>query len=89
MYEIWITWSKILSILSLIAKDVLSLILMKVSQFLNHNVEYLWKKKKHIFFQIPIIWDSQITLPTAEILSGKNARAWVSMVLYLKKINEN
>ena len=28
------------------------------------------------------------TLPTAEILSGKNARAWVSMVLYLKK-NEN
>ena len=27
-----------------------------------------------------------LTLPTAEILSGKNARAWVSMVLYLKKI---
>ena len=26
------------------------------------------------------------TLPTAEILSGKNARAWVSMVLYLKKL---
>ena len=25
------------------------------------------------------------TLPTAEILSGKNVRAWVSMVLYLKK----
>ena len=25
------------------------------------------------------------TLPTAEILSGKNAQAWVSMVLYLKK----
>ena len=25
------------------------------------------------------------TLPTAEILSGKNARAWVSTVLYLKK----
>ena len=24
------------------------------------------------------------TLPTAEILSGKNARAWVSMVLYSK-----
>ena len=24
-------------------------------------------------------------LPTAEILSGKNVRAWVSMVLYLKK----
>ena len=24
------------------------------------------------------------TLPTAEILSGKNVRAWVSMVLYLK-----
>jgi hypothetical protein len=27
----------------------------------------------------------QDTLHTAEILSGKNARAWVSMVLYLKK----
>ena len=26
-----------------------------------------------------------ITLPTAEILSIKNARGWVSMVLYLKK----
>ena len=25
------------------------------------------------------------TLPTAEILSGKNARAWVSMILYLKE----
>ena len=25
------------------------------------------------------------TLPTAEVLSGKNARAWVSMVLYLIK----
>ena len=25
------------------------------------------------------------TLPTAEILSGKNVRAWVSMVSYLKK----
>ena len=25
------------------------------------------------------------TLHTADILSGKNARAWVSMVLYLKK----
>ena len=24
----------------------------------------------------------EFTLPTAEILSGKNARAWVSMVLY-------
>ena len=29
------------------------------------------------------------TLNIADILSGKNARAWVSMVLYLKKINEN
>ena len=28
---------------------------------------------------------AQGTLPTAEILSGKNVRAWVSMVLYLKK----
>ena len=29
---------------------------------------------------------SQDTLPTVEILSGKDAAAWVSMVLYLKKI---
>ena len=28
-----------------------------------------------------------VTVPIAEILSGKNARAWVSMVLYLKKWN--
>ena len=28
---------------------------------------------------------SQITVPIAEILSGKNACAWVSMFLYLKK----
>jgi hypothetical protein len=27
----------------------------------------------------------QCTLPTAEILNGKNALAWVSMVLYFKK----
>ena len=26
-----------------------------------------------------------LTLPIAEILSGKNAAAWVSMVLYFKK----
>ena len=29
--------------------------------------------------------DIHIILPTAEILSGKNARTWVSKVLYLKK----
>ena len=29
------------------------------------------------------------TLPTTEILSGKNARAWVSMVLYSKKSMKN
>ena len=30
--------------------------------------------------------DSRVyTLPTAKILSGKNARAWISMVLYFKK----
>ena len=27
----------------------------------------------------------RFTVPIAEILSGKNARAWVSMGLYLKK----
>ena len=44
----------------------------------------------------PNPWDSKLknkdilyTLPTAEILSGKNARAWVSMVLYLKKDMKN
>ena len=26
-----------------------------------------------------------LILPTAEILSGKNVQAWVSMVLYFKK----
>ena len=35
-----------------------------------------------------VSWDAPDTLPTAEILSGKNARAWVPMVVYLKKINE-
>ena len=35
-----------------------------------------WKKRLCIMF----------TLPIAEILSGKNVRAWVSMVLYLKKL---
>ena len=29
---------------------------------------------------------TKVILPTAEILSGKNARAWVSMVLYVKKL---
>ena len=33
-------------------------------------------------FEFISLWH---TLPTAEIISGKNARAWVSMVLYLKK----
>ena len=27
----------------------------------------------------------QLTVPTAEISTGKNVRAWVLMVLYLKK----
>jgi hypothetical protein len=30
-----------------------------------------------------------LTLPIAKILSFKNAWGWVSMVSYLKKINEN
>ena len=29
--------------------------------------------------------EDRLTLPIAETLSGKNVRAWVSMVLYLKK----
>ena len=35
-----------------------------------------WVQKYHYHYR---------TLPTAEILSGKNERAWISMVLYLKK----
>ena len=35
-----------------------------------------------LFAQRILIW--YVTLPTAEILSGKNARAWASMVLYFK-----
>ena len=31
------------------------------------------------------VFDILITLPIAEILSGKNVRAWVSTVLYFKK----
>ena len=36
-----------------------------------------------IWYEIACI--RRYTLPTDEILSGKNARAWVSMVLYLRK----
>ena len=32
-----------------------------------------------------VVMKSSVTLATAEILSVKNERAWVSMVLYLKK----
>ena len=42
-----------------------------------HNMSFM--KKVEFYF------GSKYTLPTAEILSGKNARAWVSMVSYLKK----
>ena len=38
-------------------------------------------KTRFIFYLIP--WNTN-TVPIAEILSGKNPRAWVSMVLYLK-----
>ena len=41
----------------------------------NDNAQFFNLVHKYLLF----------TLPTAEILSGKNARAWVSMVLYLKK----
>ena len=48
------------------------------------------KTRSAQFFVLSIkFWTVKITLPTAEILSSKNARACVSMVLYLKKINEN
>ena len=38
-------------------------------------------KKDAIFFS----WTTLFTLPTAKILIGENARAWVSMVLYFKR----
>ena len=63
------------------------------------NVVFLLTVLTYVFLQIRLLDEIRlfcgdwgwvvVTLPTAEILSGKNARAWVSMVLYLKKINEN
>ena len=35
--------------------------------------------------KLNILYQLLTTVPIAEILSGKNGRAWVSMVLYLKK----
>ena len=61
-----------------------------------YNIPYLFGKGgliSEVFFTWVLIKEganhSPDTLPTAEILSVKNARAWVLMVLYLKKINEN
>ena len=46
-------------------------------------VKYLGR---HLAISLPIYYlgTKDSTLPTAEILSGKNARVWVSMVLHLK-----
>jgi hypothetical protein len=35
-------------------------------------------------FEAIILTRTEYTLPTVDILSGKNVRAWVSMVLYSK-----
>ena len=49
----------------------------------------IWNLKKLFskawYFDKPNL-SSVFTLPTADILGGKNARAWVSMVSYLKKL---
>ena len=44
--------------------------------------------KKLLPFELPLaMFNSKLfTLPTAEILCGKSAQAWVSMIVY---INEN
>ena len=46
---------------------------------------------KLININIDFLLEFHVLLPTAELLSGKNVRAWVlvSMVSYLKKINDN
>ena len=50
------------------------------------KLERFLPKNQHIKkFQVGPLYDKRFTLPTADILSGKNARAWVSMVSYLKK----
>ena len=43
---------------------------------------------KEKLIQIKIKVQSVLTVPIAEILSGKNARAWISMILYFKKYIE-
>ena len=48
------------------------------------EIEELRSEKNWVYFYEMNSFKTD-TLPTAEILSGKNARAWVSMVLYLKK----
>ena len=39
----------------------------------------------HLNPYLKVLFITQLTLPTAEILSSKNVWAWVSMVLYFKK----
>ena len=52
----------------------------------NTTLNYL---RVRDFNQWGVAGEAYYTLPTAEILSGKNTLAWVSMVSYLKKINDN
>ena len=51
-------------------------------EFLCPNVSFVVKKFPNIYLGIG---KEVMKLHKADILSGKNARAWVSMVLYLKK----
>ena len=53
--------------------------------WLKNNKAHFWTFDKNVK-KIEMILH---TLPTAEILSEKNARAWISMVLYLKNIYKN
>ena len=54
----------------------------KQSLFLRNSKDHLSRKSCFNFEEMK---QARATLPTAEILSGKNAREWVLMVLYLKK----
>ena len=52
-------------------------------QTFEKNLQESGLEIEHEYRVVRFFW-SYPTLPTAEILNGKNAQAWVSMVLYLK-----
>ena len=62
-----------------------SLYLSFVIQHFAKKTKEVKNKSVHICIGIQLIGLREGTLPTVEIISAENARAWVSMVLYLKK----